>query len=228
MNNPLVTVNILSFNRKDELRITLTKVFEQDYKNIEVIVVDNASTDGTQEMVKEEFPQVKLIELEENIGIAGWNKGFEIAKGEYVLVFDDDSYPEESTIKIGLEKLNLRPNTKIIALNVYNTKLKFYETKNYSEYPFSFIGCGAIIKKDLIDEIGGYNRLYFLYHNELDLSIRCLNCGYKIFFAKDANIIHNLSPKNRNSNNIQPLIGSIRYTNYYYSYMIFILRRILV
>ena len=52
MNNPLVTVNILSFNRKNELRHTLTKVFEQDYKNIEVIVVDNASSDGTQEMVK--------------------------------------------------------------------------------------------------------------------------------------------------------------------------------
>ena len=50
--HPLVTVNILSYNRKDELRNTLTKVFEQDYKNIEVIVVDNASTDGSGEMVK--------------------------------------------------------------------------------------------------------------------------------------------------------------------------------
>ncbi len=92
MNNPLVTVNILSFNRKEELRITLTKVFEQDYKNIEVIVVDNSSSDGSQKMVREEFPSVNIIELNENIGIAGWNKGFEIAKGKYVLVLDDDSY----------------------------------------------------------------------------------------------------------------------------------------
>ena len=85
---PLVTVNILSFNRKDELRNTLTKVYEQDYKNIEVIVVDNASSDGSPEMVKNEFPKVQLIQLEKNIGIAGWNEGFEIAKGEYVLVLD--------------------------------------------------------------------------------------------------------------------------------------------
>ncbi|RJP62305.1 MAG: glycosyltransferase, partial [Ignavibacteriales bacterium] len=70
-NRPLVTVNILSYNRKDELRNTLKKVYEQDYKNIEIIVVDNASSDGTHEMVKSEFPEVKLIQLEKNIGIAG-------------------------------------------------------------------------------------------------------------------------------------------------------------
>jgi len=98
-NQPLVTVNILSYNRKDELRNTLTKVFAQDYKNIEVIVVDNASSDGSSEMVKNEFPSVQLIQMEKNIGIAGWNEGFKIAKGDYVLVLDDDSYPEEQSIQ---------------------------------------------------------------------------------------------------------------------------------
>jgi len=76
---PLVTVNILSYNRKDELRNTLTKVYEQDYKNIEVIVVDNASNDGSSEMVIKEFPNAQLIQLEKNIGIAGWNEGFKVA-----------------------------------------------------------------------------------------------------------------------------------------------------
>ncbi len=71
--NPLVTVNILSFNRKDELRNTLTKVYEQDYKNIEVIVVDNASSDGSAEMVKNEFPEVQLIQLAKKY----WNRRME-------------------------------------------------------------------------------------------------------------------------------------------------------
>ena len=93
-NNPLVTVNILSFNRRDYLKITLEKVFEQSYKNIEVFVVDNASTDGTIEMVKKEFPQVRLIQLKKNIGIAGWNEGFKNAKGEFVLVLDDSFLTE--------------------------------------------------------------------------------------------------------------------------------------
>ncbi|HSL90776.1 MAG TPA: glycosyltransferase [Ignavibacteriaceae bacterium] len=68
--NPLVSVNILSYNRKDELRNTLQKVFEQDYKNIEVIVVDNASNDGSDDMVKQEYPDAQLIQLKKNIGIA--------------------------------------------------------------------------------------------------------------------------------------------------------------
>ena len=99
MNEPLVTVNILSFNRKDDLRLTLQKVFEQDYQNIEVVVVDNASTDGTLEMVKNEFSSIQLIQLQKNIGIAGWNEGFKIARGEFILVLDDDSYPDKNSIK---------------------------------------------------------------------------------------------------------------------------------
>ncbi len=47
-------------------------------------------------MLGEQYPSVRVVRLEENIGIAGWNKGFEIAKGEYILVLDDDSYPERS------------------------------------------------------------------------------------------------------------------------------------
>ena len=103
MNHRLfVTVNILSHNRKNELRHTLTKIYEQDYKNIEIIVVDNASSDGTPIMVETEFPEVKLIKLYKNIGIAGWNKGFEVASGEYILVLDDDSYPGSDTINKAL------------------------------------------------------------------------------------------------------------------------------
>ena len=101
---PLVTVNILSFNRIDELRNTLTKVYEQDYKNIEVIVVDNASSDGSSEMVNNEFPSVQLIQMEKNIGIAGWNEGFKVAKGGYVLVLDDDAYPDKNSIILSLQE----------------------------------------------------------------------------------------------------------------------------
>ena len=95
---PLVTVNILSFNRIDELRNTLTKVYEQDYKNIEVIVVDNASSDGSSEMVNNEFPSVQLIQMEKNIGIAGWNEGFKVAKGGDVFVLGDDAFSDKKLI----------------------------------------------------------------------------------------------------------------------------------
>jgi len=221
-NNPLVTVNILSFNRKDELRITLTKVFEQDYKNIEVIVVDNASTDGTQEMVKTEFPEVKLIELDKNIGIAGWNKGFEAAKGEYVLVLDDDSYPDKLSLERALRKFESNPNLGIIAAKVINNRIGKIETDGFRENPDFFVGCGAIIKKEVYNRIGGFNKLIFIYLHELDYSARVYSAGYDIKYIKEVIVYHNQSLTRKYGDNIDPYLSPFRFYNYSISYYIFL------
>lgn len=192
MDNPLVTVNILSFNRREDLRLTLRKVFEQDYENIEVIVVDNNSTDGTQNMVKEEFPNVTLIELTENIGIAGWNKGFEIAKGEYVLVLDDDSYPEEGVIREGVKNFISDEKLAVIAYNIYNLRIKQSQTKSYKYNSIEFVGCGAMMSSRIFFLLKGFDENIFIYAHELDYSIRVLKEGYKIIYLKNA-IVHHMS-----------------------------------
>lgn len=201
---PLVTVNILSFNRRDELRNTLIKVFEQDYKNIEVIVVDNASSDGSAEMVKAEFPSVQLIQIQKNIGIAGWNEGFKVAKGEYVLVLDDDAYPEINSIDEGVIALRENTDVGIIAFNIFNTKLNKSETKALEKsLPHYFVGCGAMIRKIYLDQVGYFDDLYFIYYNEVDLSIRFHNAGFKIIYLKNAFVFHTASklrPKSENQN----------------------------
>ncbi|MFC2135594.1 glycosyltransferase family 2 protein [Bacteroidota bacterium] len=219
--NPLVTVNILSFNRKEELRNTLTKVYEQDYKNIEVIVVDNASEDGSPEMVENDFPDVKLIRLEKNIGIAGWNRGFEIAKGEYILVLDDDSYPVKNTISHGIKYFDYE-KIGIIALSIYNNYLQLYETENYDEYPLGFIGCGALIKRKVFDDVGYYDENIFLYHNELDFSLRTLDRDWLLFIANDAKVIHNYSSESRFAQSKNLLCTGFRYENYFKSMWIVI------
>ena len=151
--DPFVSINILSFNRHDELRVTLTKVYEQDYKNIEVIVVDNASSDGSPEMVEKEFPHVKLLKLDKNIGVAGWNEGLKAAKGKYVLVLDDDCFIEKNALKKAIEEFNLAKDIACITFNVFDLTLKDYINNNYSPsyknkgekfYWPVFIGCAAI------------------------------------------------------------------------------------
>ena len=188
--NPLVTINILSYNRKDELRYTLTKVFEQDYKNIEVIVVDNASSDGTQEMVKTEYPNVNLIELNENIGIAGWNKGFEVAKGEYVLVLDDDSYPGKNAINFVIPKFWNNNKIAICALKIINGSRARDETSDFKFPYIHFVGCGAIIRKKVFFEVGGFDPQLFIYAHESDFSIRVIDFGYTITFENTSIIYH--------------------------------------
>lgn len=194
---PLVTVNILSYNRKDELRNTLQKVYEQSYRNIEVIVVDNASSDGSPQMVKKEFPGVILIKLDKNIGIAGWNEGFKVANGEFVLVLDDDSYPQNNLLETTFCDGKISNDIGIIAFNVHNPVNQRLIYAQHSENLINFIGCGALINIQVLHDIGGYNELLFLYENEIEFSMRVLNSNYKIILNKEGVIYHLESKINR-------------------------------
>ena len=190
-NNPLVTVNILSFNRKDELRITLTKVFEQDYNNIEVIVVDNASTDGSPEMVEKEFPTVILIKLNKNIGVAGWNEGFKIAKGKYLLVLDDDAFPDKPSIKLSVEEMENNLLIGIIAYNVFN----ILQNNDIRRFPGGwlpdnniercnwnyFIGCAFFIRTNLCFDTMVPSK-YFICFHELPIVRYVLLNDHKILY----------------------------------------------
>src|SRR5215212_3365382 len=89
---PSVSIVFLAFNRREQLRESLRRMLvESGYPPdlLEVIVVDNNSDDGTAAMVREEHPEVRLIENEQNQGAAGWNAGFRIARGDYILILDD-------------------------------------------------------------------------------------------------------------------------------------------
>ena len=199
--NTLVTVNILSFNRKDELRNTLTKVYEQDYKNIEVIVVDNASSDGSSAMVKKEFSEVQLIQLEKNIGIGGWNEGFKVAKGEYVLVLDDDSYPITNTIRLGIKKLMNDKKVGIIACNIVvgsQFDLISVSDSDELEKPVnSFVGCGAIIRSNVLSLVGGFESELFLYFHEVEYALRIIDAGWEIVACPKSIVVHNIVSANR-------------------------------
>jgi len=217
---PLVTVNILSHNRNNDLRNSLLKVTGQDYKNLEIIVVDNASTDGTAEMVKKEFPAVKLIQLNRNIGISGWNEGFKAANGEYILVLDDDSYPENNTLQRGIRAFQDNPELGIAAFNIFNTRMQKSETEDYLLNPYFFNGCGALIKKELIDTVGFFNELIFIYYHELDYSIRCYNRGFRIMYLQDVHVVHNQSLLSRGMKAEDPFKSGYRFYHYFISYSI--------
>lgn len=198
-NLPLVTVNILSYNRKEELKNTLTKVFEQDYRNIEVIVVDNASTDGSPEMVEAEFSTVILIKLRKNIGIAGWNEGFKIARGEFVLVLDDDSYPNKKSLELAIEKAINNLNSGAIAFSIIdvNTGKMFWagswlpdKSIVETDWPV-FVGCAVLFRTSLLNEEELFPSNLFLYQHELSVSSKIYSKNMVIYYHRNITAIHN-------------------------------------
>jgi hypothetical protein len=195
---PLVTVNILSFNRREELRTTLTKVFAQEYAPLEVIVVDNASTDGSAEMVRTEFPEAILVPLEANIGIAGWNEGFAIARGEFIFVLDDDSYPREKAIGITVDYMQHDASCGVAACHIIQSGGSAGDRWKQSPRGITdFIGCGALLRASLVKQVGGFSRLVFLYAHELDFAMNVYDAGSRVDYLDDAEVIHTRSQSHR-------------------------------
>ncbi|ALA70061.1 glycosyl transferase [Geobacillus stearothermophilus 10] len=209
---PLVSIVMLAWNRKDDVRESLCYIQKIDYEPLEIIVVDNASTDGTAEMVEEEFADVRLIKIGKNIGIAAYNVGFEQAKGKYIVAIDDDSFPARHAIRRMVQVFEKDEQLGAVAFDVRNY-YHYDEIKNEledtdetvgvkavaSDYLMSFNGAGVGIRKDLFKKIGYYPEEFFLYHNEMDCAFKIWDAGYRIEFYSNIVSYHKYSPKNRAS-----------------------------
>jgi GT2 family glycosyltransferase len=194
----ILSIVILAFNRKDEVVKTVRICLENEYlkNNSEIIVVDNFSSDGTYDELNTIYGEkITLLRTSNNVGISGWNKGFEVAKGKYVMVLDDDSHPE-SGVEEAVQYLDSNKNVGILALNVSTGRFSTGGIPHLFPW-IGFTGCGAIIRKEVIDEIGGFSDWLFIYTHEFEYGIRVLQAGYTILFFKECHIVHRTSALNR-------------------------------
>lgn len=194
---------ILNFNRAQELLFTIEKTRQlmganNDY---EIVVVDNASSDNSVLLVRERYPDVRLIERKTNNGIAGWNDGFAAAKGDYFIVLDDDSNVEAG-LDEAIQLLDENPDVGILALKItggaFPTTYLVHMQDN-----IDFIGCGAIIRKEVYNKIGGFAEWLFIYTHEWEFAIRCLEAGFKIRYFEDCTVTHRTSNINRSSQRLK-------------------------
>ncbi len=202
---PLVSVVILSYNRKADLCDGLERILAQRPPfEVEVIVVDNASSDGSGEKVAADFPQVRWIALPENIGVAGYNRGFAACRGEFVLILDDDSCPAPGSIAGMVGAFRRKPEVGVVAFDVRS----FHSYRENQEkappveespatYQMGFNGAGVAIRRRVLEEVGGYAEEFFLYWNEQDLAIRILEAGYRILHSPALVSFHKYSPTHR-------------------------------
>jgi GT2 family glycosyltransferase len=201
-----VSIVMLCWNRWEDVNVSLSRIDEIDHSNLETIVVDNGSTDGSQKNIREEFPWVKLIEAGTNLGIEAYNLGFEAAEGEFILIIDDDSYPAKESIERMVQKFSENPKLGVCAFDVRNAddydqvaRTSKSTTLSHSTYSTGFNGAGAGIRKEVFKKVGFYPGEFFLYMNEADCSLRIRNLGYEIRFFPDLIAYHKMAAKNRKS-----------------------------
>ena len=194
---PLVSFVISTFNRCDVLQRTLDHVGRCGLPDdqFEIIVVDNASTDGTAGAVRQRFPQVKLLEQSENRGSCAKNAGVEIARGKYVVFLDDDSYPWPGSIARMMRHFRADKSLAAAGFKVHLTD----GNQECSAYPDVFIGCAVGFRKQALQEVGGLPDDFFMQAEEYDLSLRLLEAGWNVRTFDDLHVTHLKTPGARSS-----------------------------
>ena len=185
----------------------------------EIIVIDNDSKDGSCEMVKEYFPSITLIENKDNVGFStANNQAVAVAKGEYVCILNPDTAVGEDTFKLAIQYYEKTEN--IGALGVYLMdgtgsflpeskrnlptpkvsllKLTGFNSKYYADYISEtsegtvevLVGAFMLIKRDIYNEVGGFDEDYFMYGEDIDLSYKITQAGYQNHYLGNTTVLH--------------------------------------
>lgn len=203
MKEPKVSIIVLNYNGLEYLKKCLASIKKQSYKNIEVVVTDNHSTDGSVEYVKK-LKDVKLIANPDNYGFAKANNiGVERATGEFVFILNNDTELYEDCIenlvlnyqpKSILAATQIRPWEKdkqgVSSIGVDIFGYPFADHNPLKTKPFYADGASIFIRKDDYLKIGGFDEELFIFEEDIDLSWRAQMMGYEVLACWEAKLIH--------------------------------------
>ena len=186
---PVVTFLISSYNRRDVLLDTLARLdggCGLPPGAVETIVVDNASPDGSADAVRARFPHVRLLAQRANRGPTAKNLGLPLARGEFVVFLDDDSFPVADSLPRVLDRFRADPR---LGAAVFTVTLPD-GTRECSAYPDVFIGCGTAFRAAALRQVGGLPDDFFMQAEEYDLSLRLLDAGWRVRTFDDLHVSH--------------------------------------
>jgi len=213
--NPFVSIIVVGHNDRVHLHDCFSSISAQAYKNFETIFVDNDSSDNSVRYVRKFFPSVKIVK-NRSIGYAGGcNRGLEVARGKYVIFQTPDTLvagdwlqelvdcAQDGEIGVCTPKIVLfDERDRINAAGVAVNFLGFAWCGEYRKPAASVSGkkelasasgTSLLVKKSVLSEVGAFDKDYFLYHEEVDLSWRTRLAGYKIMLVPSSVAYHKYS-----------------------------------
>jgi N-acetylglucosaminyl-diphospho-decaprenol L-rhamnosyltransferase len=217
-----VSTIIVNHERRDLLKMcleSLERALQAVDEDTELIVVDNGSGDGSVELVREQFPSVKVVELDSNHGFAGGvARGVAQARGEWIAVFNNDTTVEPDAIKVMLDAGRLHPRVGSVAaqmrfadrrhlLNSAGLELDrlgvaadrlvgtpLSELRESAPYEvFGATGGAAIFRRRMLDQVGGFDESFFAFFEDADLAWRAQAHGWRALYAPEAVVYHHHS-----------------------------------
>ncbi len=215
---PLVVVVILNTNRREDTLAALESLFRSDYPNQRVIVLDNASTDGSPQAIRSEYPEVEVIALERNLGYAGNNNvGIEAAlarHADWVFILNEDTVMAPDCIRQLVEAGEKDAQVGMLGPMVYhydepgviqsaggkmdNAWRAWHLAQNeldlgqFAEaHEVDWIsGCALLVRRGVIEQTGALDGRFFYYWEETEWCLRARRKGWRILQVPQAKLWH--------------------------------------
>lgn len=191
---PLISIQILNWNRANDTQRAISSAFNQSYKNIEVVLIDNGSTDNSVELTRENFPNIKIVELKKNYGCPGGrNLGINHCNGEYIFYLDNDGVLHQDAVRNAYNAISKYPCTGIITGIVYDfdspseIDIKCKVRNNVRYYFNNFQGGICMHAKKIYSQTGLYPSHFMYGAEEFYMTLKILENNFKII--KDESVI---------------------------------------
>jgi len=210
----LISIIVLNYNAGELLLNCINSLKKSTYQNIEILVVDNISSDDSHTKCKKQFPDIKLIQNRKNLGYCGGNNvGIKEAKGEFIVILNPDTIVEENWLDEMFNAFNefgdglYQP--KIISLNesdiiqstgnmihafgfgfARDKGKKIIEKKEEIEKIGYASGTCLFTTKKVLEKVGLLDEFIFLYHDDLDLGWRAAQIGINSYYVPKSKIFH--------------------------------------
>ena len=209
----MISIIIVNYNGCHHLTRCLNSLKSQSIEDFEVIVIDNASSDGSVKFLSQSYPWVNVIKNCENIGYgAGVNRGINASRGEFILTLNNDTDADPDFLKELLIAIESSPEVGMAAPkmllpdgSINSTGLcisrsgavwdrgVFEKDKGQYDMSYKVLGpCGgaALYRRTMLEEIGHFEEDYFLYYEDADIAIRACNAGWKCIFVPGSRVMH--------------------------------------
>lgn len=214
----LLSVVIPNWNGAKFLPTCLDALARQTYDTLEVIVADNASQDGSQELLRTRYPQVVLVELPENRGFTGaCNAGMQAAKGDFIALLNNDTEVDAGWAEAVVTAFERHPEIGIVAskMLLFDRRDHIHTAGDYftvdgragnrgvwqkdegqfdqEDYVFSACGGSSAYRKTMLDKIGLLDDDFFFSLEDMDLAWRAQLTGWRCLYTPAAIVYHHLS-----------------------------------
>jgi GT2 family glycosyltransferase len=217
--NCLASVIVTAWNGRGYIEDCLDSLLSQSYPIYEVIVVDNASSDGTPELIAQKYKTVRLIRNEKNLGFAGGtNVGIRAAKGEILALFNQDAVADQDWLANMIAGITESPDIGVVGCKIYHYGqarvlwhagsvivgsrrqpiLRGVHELDWGQYDTvedveAVVGAAMAVRRSVLDRVGLLDDGYFMYLEDTDLCLRVRQAGYRVVYLPQAVAYHHVA-----------------------------------